>query len=93
MAEEGKKRTRQPKVVPQNPGDKDSLGYELVKRNGDQAILKTPKERYTVYQNPWGSEEKCLMKPVKDLSEAEYFLEHGKKKEKPAAKRVQKAAK
>ena len=85
---------REPRFIPQKPGEKDKLGYELVEKQGNKAILKTPKSKFAVYENPWEAKgEKCLLAPVKTIEEAQYFLKNGKKMEKPVPEKKEKKEK
>lgn len=82
-----KKAGRAPALVPTEIGG-EKLGYTIVAIKDDKYMLSTPKGRFGVYTDPWKSSEVCLLRPVKELSDAQHFLEHGElpKKEAPEKK-------
>lgn len=83
------KKERVKKTIPQNVGDKDLAGYEIVAINGERFLIKTPGDRYQVCTKPWTKEEAGIfIRPIKDLDAAQSALATGKAPEpKPKAKK------
>jgi len=56
--------TRTGKKIPTEVGETDNHGYTLLAGTSRRGIslLKTPKGRFSVYQNAWGEEgEMCIL--------------------------------
>ncbi len=61
----------------------EKYGWKVVDRKGCRHLLQAPKGRYGIYINPFRRRyvvmtEVCLLRPVKELEDAQYFLEHGR---------------
>ena len=81
---EDKASGRKKRVVPTQPGEKDSAGYEFVAKKGDLTMIKTPSGKFAVYKGCWQKDEELILRAVKDESVAKSVLETGKVPEKPA---------